>query len=269
LRGIVAIERTRHNLDRGKKRSRKKPREGPTPAEQDRLTSDFQSALLGLKGELDRRSKEDARLNKEVDEERTALERKRSDARERAAAVQAIIENCNRDSTKLPKGLKPELTKLRKKLTHFEERIGWAGVHESIGPVVAESLMQFFDSNNRQHLLRRLVTLGIRPRGGLAITEEHAGASTSLALSGKTFVLTGTLASMSRDDAAAEIRKRGGNVTNSVSKNTSFLVVGADAGATKRDQARTLGVPVMEEQQFLSMLKLAEDAMPGRQQTLF
>jgi DNA ligase (NAD+) len=59
---------------------------------------------------------------------------------------------------------------------------------------------------------------------------------------------------MSRDEASEEIRKRGGSVTNSVSKNTSYLVVGENAGATKSDQARTLGVPMLNEKEFLEML---------------
>ena len=71
---------------------------------------------------------------------------------------------------------------------------------------------------------------------------------------------------MTRDEAAEEIRKRGGNVTNSVSKNTSFLVVGEAAGATKSDQARTLGVPVLNEKEFLEKLGSPKEANTKKKQ---
>ena len=73
------------------------------------------------------------------------------------------------------------------------------------------------------------------------------------ALAGKTFVLTGTLSALSREDATAAIERLGGKVTGSVSKKTSFLVVGADAGS-KLDKARDLGVPILTEAEFQALI---------------
>ena len=72
-------------------------------------------------------------------------------------------------------------------------------------------------------------------------------------LSGKTFVITGTLASLSREDAEARIAALGGKVTSSVSKKTSYLVVGADPG-TKLDKARAIGVSELDEPGFLAII---------------
>ena len=81
-------------------------------------------------------------------------------------------------------------------------------------------------------------------------------------------MITGTLKSMSRDEAADEIRKRGGSVTNSVSKNTSFLVVGEEPGATKTEQAKVLGIPQLTEERFLAMLNFRAQPKSPKQQDL-
>jgi DNA ligase (NAD+) len=73
-------------------------------------------------------------------------------------------------------------------------------------------------------------------------------------LAGKTFVVTGTLDTMTRDEATAAIEERGGKVAGSVSKKTSYLVAGADAG-TKLDKARQLGTPILTEQEFRDILE--------------
>jgi DNA ligase (NAD+) len=120
-----------------------------------------------------------------------------------------------------------------------------------IAPEAARSILAFFSSHAGKKVLSRLKDLGISPKGGSPVP---AGANAGQPLAGKTFVLTGTLESMSRDEAAEEIRKRGGSVTNSVSKNTNFVVVGEEPGATKTEQAKALGVPMLNEKEFLEML---------------
>jgi DNA ligase (NAD+) len=80
-----------------------------------------------------------------------------------------------------------------------------------------------------------------------------APAAASSALSGKTFVLTGTLPTLSREDATAKIEAAGGKVSTSVSKKTHYVVAGEEAGS-KLEKARTLGVPVLDETGFLRLL---------------
>ena len=112
--------------------------------------------------------------------------------------------------------------------------------------MVARSVLEYFGSAQGRTLLKRLKELGIAPSGQAAEAASVTGGE-SAPLAGKTFVLTGTLGGMTRDAAAAEIRKRGGAVVSSVSRNTSYLVVGESAGATKSRQARELGVAELSE----------------------
>jgi len=93
-------------------------------------------------------------------------------------------------------------------------------------------------------LLAKLASLGIDPQG----TVMTAGVFT-----GKTFVLTGTLPTMKREEAEQKILAAGGKVSGSVSKKTSYVLAGADAGS-KLEKARTLGVPVIDEAEFLRMV---------------
>jgi NAD-dependent DNA ligase len=121
-----------------------------------------------------------------------------------------------------------------------------------VGPKVAKSIVDYFRSETGHQLLARLNKLGINPPGGL---EKSATSQTvaDLPFSGKTFVLTGALTSMTRDKAAEEIRARGGNVVGSVSKNTDFVVAGEEAGS-KLEKAKELGVPTISEEQFLEKI---------------
>lgn len=119
---------------------------------------------------------------------------------------------------------------------------------EEIGPVVAASVREYFDEPRNRDLVDRLKAAGVRTTGGKA--PRTRGAS---ALAGKTFVLTGTLGGLSRDDAAAAIGALGGRVTGSVSGKTDFVVVGAQPGS-KLEKARSLGVAVLDEQAFLELI---------------
>ncbi len=119
-----------------------------------------------------------------------------------------------------------------------------AGVPSEIGPAVAASTLEFFASAPGRRLLAKLTALGIEPQG----TVMTAGAFT-----GKTFVLTGTLPTMKREEAEQKILAAGGKVSGSVSKKTSYVLAGADAGS-KLEKAQALGVAVIDEAEFLRMV---------------
>lgn len=116
-----------------------------------------------------------------------------------------------------------------------------------IGDVVAEGIIQWFKDKENKKMLERL-------KKHIHITNEYAHSGTSKPLAGKTFVLTGTMASMSRDEAKIKIRALGGDVSSSVSKNTTYVVVGEEAGS-KLGKAEELGVSTLTEEEFLKMLK--------------
>jgi DNA ligase (NAD+) len=116
-----------------------------------------------------------------------------------------------------------------------------------IGPKLAESVYNFLRQPENRALIERLRA------AGLSMKADSEAPSSDHALSGKTFVLTGALDTMTREEATALIEARGGRVSSSVSKKTSFVVAGQDAGS-KLDKARHLGVEILDEQQFRAML---------------
>jgi DNA ligase (NAD+) len=116
-----------------------------------------------------------------------------------------------------------------------------------IGPAVAESVHAWFADPANRRLVERLRAAGLRVAEG-----GEAGAA-SQALQGMQFVLTGTLESMTREEAKAAIESRGGRVTSSVSKKTSVVVAGRDAGS-KLDKAKGLGVRTIDESAFRAIL---------------
>jgi DNA ligase (NAD+) len=119
-----------------------------------------------------------------------------------------------------------------------------------IGPVVAQSITAFFAEPHNREVIEQLRVAGVQ-------WPEHDGVSQqSLPLSGKTFVLTGTLPSMSREEAKAKLEALGAKVAGSVSKKTDYVVAGADAGS-KLDKARELGVTVIDEPQLQQLLRAA------------
>ncbi|HBL39676.1 TPA: NAD-dependent DNA ligase LigA [Candidatus Uhrbacteria bacterium] len=116
---------------------------------------------------------------------------------------------------------------------------------EGIGDVVADSLVAFFQSEHGNALIEAYLENGIEVTK-MAMPKKSA-------LTGRTFVLTGTLGSLSRDEAKEKIAALGGDVSGSISKKTDYIVVGENPGS-KLDQARKLGVAVLSEQAFLAML---------------
>jgi DNA ligase (NAD+) len=118
---------------------------------------------------------------------------------------------------------------------------------EEVGPKVSESIRQFFHEPRNRELVERLRKAGL--------TFEHAlRKKTGGALTGKTFVITGTLPNLAREEAKARIESAGGKVAASVSKKTDYVLAGADPGS-KLDKANQLGVPVIGEPDLLALLK--------------
>lgn len=118
-----------------------------------------------------------------------------------------------------------------------------------VGPVVAESVRAFFDEPRNRELIGRLAAAGLSMTTRLPEpVAAHAGP-----LAGKTVVITGTLASMTREDATAALEQLGARVTGSVSRNTTFVVAGEEAGS-KLEKARQLGVDVLGEAEFLKLI---------------
>jgi len=115
-----------------------------------------------------------------------------------------------------------------------------------VGPKIAEGVREFFSEGANRKLVERLKQVGVNMRG-----ERSAPVSSKLA--GKTIVFTGTLASRSREEAEALVAAHGGKAGSSVSKKTSYVVVGTDPGS-KYDKAKSLGVAILTESQFDRLL---------------
>jgi DNA ligase (NAD+) len=120
---------------------------------------------------------------------------------------------------------------------------------KEIGPEISASLVSYFQENSNRRVIHRLQELG------LAIEKiPVAQSEASLPFSGKSFVFTGGLAGLSRDEAKTLVERLGATVSSSVSKRTGYVVAGADPGS-KLDQARNLGVAILSEDEFLELLK--------------
>ena len=135
-------------------------------------------------------------------------------------------------------------------------------VHD-VGPVVAQSLRQFFDEPHNREVVEQLRACGVTwpeteiERGGGSQAENAPNAASGADLApfkDKTVVLTGTLTLMSRDEAKDKLEALGAKVSGSVSKKTDYVIAGAEAGS-KLDKAIELGVAVLDEAEFLSLLK--------------
>jgi DNA ligase (NAD+) len=121
-------------------------------------------------------------------------------------------------------------------------------VIEGLGPSVATSIVDFFQHESNHNVVAKLRAAGVNMSGG-APRARHSDQ-----LEGQTFVLTGTLPNLTREQAAELIRSHGGKVTDSVTKKTNYVVAGASAGS-KLAKAQTLGIPILDEAALLELAK--------------
>jgi len=142
-------------------------------------------------------------------------------------------------------------TKSRKLSDYGEEFVGYT-LEElerlpDVGPIVSRSIYDWFREKRNLEFLRRLEMAGVE------VVPSRSAIAETAPLTGKTFVLTGALESLTRDGAKDKIRELGGDVSSSVSKNTDFVVAGAEPGS-KYDKAQRLGVKIIGEKEFLKMI---------------
>jgi DNA ligase (NAD+) len=126
---------------------------------------------------------------------------------------------------------------------------------EGVGDIVAESIESFFHNPDNAAMLDDLLSCGVKPKEEAPESERRRPAGVSESpIAGKTFVLTGTLATMSRSEAAAKIESLGGKTSSSVSSKTDYVIVGEEPGS-KLDKARQLGVKTLTEKELLALLE--------------
>ena len=215
------------------------------------------SVWVLIRQEIDRRSEFSEPFRLEVERERLRINYEIESLSKTKSELE-IEANLHKEHQKqkssghrqrLPDELQKKRAKVKGRLSTLEEGLHKAGMPDELGPVVADSILNFFGSKTGENILSRLNELKIWPQGGLA----HSKKQSTGELAGKIIVLTGTLPTLSRDEAAAIIRDAGGNVTSSVSKNTNFLLAGEEAGS-KLDKAKELGVKVISEAEFLKLV---------------
>jgi DNA ligase (NAD+) len=136
---------------------------------------------------------------------------------------------------------------------HFRklDNIGTASLNdlravEGVGDIVADSILLWFDEEDNQQLLAKFRSLGVWPQDVKTIGGK---------LAGKKFVITGSLDSMSRDEAAEKIRSQGGTFQTSTGKDTDYLVTGANVGSSKLEKARKFGTKIIYEEQLIDILE--------------
>jgi DNA ligase (NAD+) len=140
---------------------------------------------------------------------------------------------------------------LKGDIAEIESRLAAGGLKArmvEVGPVAAASVLDYFASPAGKKVLARVRELGIKPQS----EKVSAAAKAAGVFTGKTFVLTGTLPSMTREEATAKIEAAGGKVTGSVSRKTDFVLAGAEAGS-KLEKAQQLGISVLGEAEFLKI----------------
>ena len=152
-------------------------------------------------------------------------------------------------------------TELKAEIAKIESRLAAGGLKAKmveVGPVAAGSVLDYFASPAGKKVLARIRELGIKPERAALFRASGGGDTPGGAMlrapvfNGKTFVLTGTLPTMTREEATAKIEAAGGKVTGSVSKKTNYVLAGAEAGS-KLEKAQQLGIRILEETEFLKM----------------
>lgn len=139
---------------------------------------------------------------------------------------------------------------------------------EGIGPKIAESIIAWFQAPENQEVVEKLLAAGVKLQQDSLPIPATAVPSENSPFGGLSFVVTGTLSALPRKDAEARIKELGGKVTSSVTKKTSYVVVGESPGS-KAATAEKLGIPTLDEDAFLRLLESPADAPPeGRQANL-
>jgi DNA ligase (NAD+) len=144
-----------------------------------------------------------------------------------------------------------QVAELKREIVEIESRLEAGGLKDrlaEVGPVAAASVLDFFVSAPGKKVLTRIRELGITP-----LNEKVTSARPEGLFAGKTFVLTGTLPTLTREEATAKIEALGGKVSGSVSKKTDFVLAGNEAGS-KLEKAQRLGVKFLDEAEFLKMV---------------
>jgi DNA ligase (NAD+) len=142
---------------------------------------------------------------------------------------------------------------LKTEIARIEARLEAGGLKSKlveVGPVAAASVLNFFASPAGRKILARIHELKIKPENGAI---QAAVAAAAGVFAGKTFVLTGTLPTLTREEATAKIEAAGGKTSGSVSKKTDYVLAGEEAGS-KLDKAKELGVKILDEAEFLKIL---------------
>ncbi|PIR12740.1 hypothetical protein COV49_04385 [Candidatus Falkowbacteria bacterium CG11_big_fil_rev_8_21_14_0_20_39_10] len=124
---------------------------------------------------------------------------------------------------------------------------------EDVGPIVAKSIYDWFQDEKNLLILEKLEKNGVIIRNQESLQKGGQAGIRNQVLAGKTFVLTGTLASLTREEAKAKIRELGGEVSSSVSKNTDFVVAGLEPGS-KYEKAKKIGITMLNERDFIKLI---------------
>ena len=132
------------------------------------------------------------------------------------------------------------------------EKLAKYAITGDVGPAVAQSMVEFFESDAGRFAIKRLGKLEINPKSGNFLPIAAKADTSKMPLAGLTFVITGTV-SMDRDDMKAFIEEKGGKVSGSVSAKTSYLVAG-EGGGSKRDKAESLGVNIISEDELQELI---------------